>query len=103
MKHLRFEWDEKKNSINKRKHGVSFEDAKTCFEDDFAEIFDDIGHSIDEERFILLGMSLTLKTLVVIFTERKEPEPTEIVNRIISARKATKSEFQYYWEKRKVK
>jgi uncharacterized DUF497 family protein len=103
MMQLKFEWDDKKNSTNIKKHGVSFEDAKTCFEDEFAAIFDDIEHSQDEDRFILLGMSATLKTLVVIFTERSKNERSGIVNRIISARKATKKEFQYYWERRKDK
>ena len=103
MMPVKFEWDEKKNEINIRKHGVSFDDAKSCFEDDFAEIFEDQDHSINEDRFILLGMSSSLKTLVVIFTERNRLTKLEICNRIISARKATKKEFQYYWSKRKLK
>jgi len=103
MMPVKFEWDEKKNEINIRKHGVSFDDAKSCFEDDFAEIFEDQDHSINGDRFILLGMSSSLKTLVVIFTERNRSTKLEICNRIISARKATKKEFQYYWSKRKLK
>jgi uncharacterized DUF497 family protein len=51
MMPVKFEWDEKKNEINIRKHGVSFDDAKSCFEDDFAEIFEDQDHSINEDRF----------------------------------------------------
>jgi len=103
MTQLKFEWDEKKNVSNIKKHGVSFDDAATCFEDDYAEIFADSSHSETEDRFILLGMSLKLNTLVVIFTERSNYKKTEILNRIISARKATKKEFQYYWSKRKDK
>lgn len=52
-----FDWDEKKNVINKKKHGITFEEAKTVFLDDRAILFDDPEHSVDEERFILLGMS----------------------------------------------
>ena len=101
MKELKFEWDEKKSSLNSKKHGISFEDATTCFDDDFAEVFDDVSHSETEDRYLLIGMSLTLKTLVVIFTERDGVNKSEIINRIISARKATKKEFQYYWTRRK--
>jgi uncharacterized protein len=100
MKRLRFDWDPNKNSINQKKHGIGFEEAKTCFEDDYAEIFEDSEHSTDEERSILLGMSTLLKTLVVVYTERTLDEKSEIVNRIISARRATKKEFQYYWSRR---
>ena len=57
MKKLIFEWDDHKNDSNKRKHGVSFEDAQTVFFDENAIEFDDPDHSIQEERFILLGLS----------------------------------------------
>ena len=70
MKVLRFDWDPNKNAINLKKHGVGFEEAKTCFEDDYAEIFEDVEHSVSEERSILSGMSSLLKTLVVVYTER---------------------------------
>ena len=100
MKKVKFEWDQKKNSANLKKHGVDFEEAQTCFEDDYAEIFGDQKHSDNEERSILLGMSAVLKTLVVVFTERLYEGEKEIINRIISARKATKAEFQYYWSRR---
>ena len=100
MKTLRFDWDPNKNTINQKKHGIGFDEAKTCFEDDYAEIFEDVEHSENEERSILLGMSSLLKTLVVVYTERVHNDQNEIVNRIISARKATKNEFQYYWSKR---
>jgi len=103
MTRVKFEWDDRKNASNIKKHGVSFDDAESCFEDDFAEVFPDHSHSDNEERYLILGMSFTLKTLVVIFTERSSSTREGICNRIISARKATKNEFQYYWAKRKVK
>ncbi|MCF0216910.1 MAG: BrnT family toxin [Fibrobacter sp.] len=95
-----FEWDSQKEKINIKKHGVSFSEAKSCFEDDFAEIFADDAHSQNEDRSILIGMSSILRTLVVVFTERV-PKDGTFVNRIISARKATKKESDYYWSKRK--
>jgi uncharacterized protein len=101
MRKVKFEWDPKKDAVNKKKHGVSFDEAVTCFEDDFAEIFDDDEHSASEDRYILLGMSSFLRTLVVVHTERIGDDGNEFVNRIISARKATKKEFQYYWSKRR--
>lgn len=96
-----FEWDEKKNEINRKKHGVSFEEAKSCFEDDHARVFFDVEHSKDEDRSILIGLSSELRTLIVVYTERVNGGDDLIVNRIISARKATKKEFQYYWNARK--
>ncbi|SHH68586.1 hypothetical protein SAMN05720766_11921 [Fibrobacter sp. UWH9] len=96
-----FEWDEKKNEINRKKHGVSFEEAKSCFEDDHARVFFDVEHSKDEDRSILIGLSSELRTLIVVYTERVNGDDDLIVNRIISARKATKKEFQYYWNARK--
>lgn len=96
-----FEWDEKKNEINRKKHGVSFEEAKSCFEDDHARVFFDVEHSKDEDCSILIGLSSELRTLIVVYTERVNGDDDLIVNRIISARKATKKEFQYYWNARK--
>lgn len=96
-----FEWDEKKNEINRKKHGVPFEEAKSCFEDDHARVFFDVEHSKDEDRSILIGLSSELRTLIVVYTERVNGDDDLIVNRIISARKATKKEFQYYWNARK--
>lgn len=61
MAGIRFEWDEKKNAANKRKHGVSFEEAQTVFFDENAVRFYDPDHSKDEDRFIMLGMSLQLR------------------------------------------
>ena len=65
---VEFVWDERKNAMNLKKHGISFEEAKTCFEDEYGRVFFDAEH---------------------------------LLNRIISARKATKKEFQYYWNARK--
>ncbi|MCQ2089937.1 MAG: BrnT family toxin [Fibrobacter sp.] len=96
-----FEWDENKNAINQKKHGVSFEEAKSCFEDEHARVFFDVEHSKDEDRSILIGLSSELRTLVVVYTERIVTDNDVVVNRIISARKATKKEFQYYWNARK--
>lgn len=55
MDALRFEWDPKKNEINKKKHGLSFETAKEIFYDEFAIVFDDPDHSIEEDRFLIIG------------------------------------------------
>ncbi|OWV09949.1 BrnT family toxin [Fibrobacter sp. UWH1] len=101
MMEIDFEWDEKKNEINQKKHGVSFEEAKSCFEDEHARVFFDVEHSKDEDRSILIGLSSELRTLIVVYTERVNGDDDLIVNRIISARKATKKEFQYYWNARK--
>jgi len=89
---MRFEWDPSKAAANIRKHHVSFEEAKTVFFDDFAVQFFDEGHSEDDERFIMLGMSSNAKLLVVCHCERAQGE----VIRIISARKATRGEAAFY-------
>lgn len=94
MRALRFEWDSRKAAENKRKHGVSFEEAKTAFFDERARLMDDPDHSEDEERFILLGLSGTLRLLVVCHCYRGE----QGVIRIISARRATAHESKYYPE-----
>jgi uncharacterized protein len=95
MKKLIFEWDDHKNASNKRKHGVSFEDAQTVFFDEKAIEFNDPDHSIQEERFILLGLSQKLKVLVVCHCYRSD----ESKIRIISARKATKKEKGVYFRR----
>lgn len=94
MKSLQFEWDEPKASSNITKHGVSFEEAKTVFDDDFARLIPDPDHSEQEERFILLGMSYTLKILTVVHCYRDK----EGIIRIISARRSTKNEERQYKE-----
>ena len=92
MKELGFEWDENKNVINKNKHKISFEEAKTVFYDECALVIDDPEHSAEEERFIILGSSIKANLLVVCHCYRA----TDTVIRIISARKATKNEAKYY-------
>jgi len=92
MKHIHFEWDPKKDAINIRKHKVSFEEAKTVFYDDNARIIADPDHSETEDRFIILGLSQSLKLLVVCHCYRAQDE----IIRIISARKATKNESKSY-------
>ena len=89
-----FEWDENKNAINKRKHKVSFEEAKTVFLDYNALYMPDPEHSETEERFIILGMSARANLLIVCHCYRQ----SESVIRLISARKATKSEEEQYLE-----
>jgi uncharacterized DUF497 family protein len=67
---LRFEWDERKNRSNIRKHGVSFAEAETVFLDENALLIDDPAHSLDEDRFVLLGISAKLRMLVVCHAYR---------------------------------
>lgn len=89
---MRFEWDENKAQLNIKKHGVSFTEAETAFYDDSALLISDPEHSDDEERFILLGMSRNARLLIVCHCLRE----SETVIRIISARKATKTESSHY-------
>lgn len=93
MEHLKFEWDENKNSINKYKHNVSFEEAQTVFFDEMALLIDDPNHSEQENRFIILGQSSHAKLLVVCHCYRE----SDLVIRIISARKATRAESNQYY------
>ena len=90
---LAFEWDFRKAKSNQRKHGVSFDEACTVFDDDGAKIFPDEDHSNGEEREIIVGFSILDSLLLVNFTE---PSPDRI--RIISARKATRKEQNEYEE-----
>ena len=92
MKTIQFEWDENKNTINKKKHGISFEEAKTVFYDEEALVRDDPDHSADEERFLILGFSVSANMLIVSHCYRGADE----IIRIISARKATKTEIRQY-------
>lgn len=94
MEYLRFEWNENKNTINKAKHKVSFEEAQTVFYDADAVVIDDPDHSETEERFIILGFSVKAKLLVVCHCYRE----SDSVIRIISARKATAKESRQYNE-----
>jgi uncharacterized protein len=85
-----FEWDRKKAELNLRKHGVEFDEASTVFEDPLALLMPDPDHSVGEMRYILLGMSINQRLLVVAFAER--PPRT----RLISARRATRQERRKY-------
>ena len=95
MKKLIFEWDDKKNASNISKHGVSFEEAQAVFFDENAIEFGDPDHSIQEERFLLLGLSQSFKVLVVCHCFRT----AEFKIGIISARKATKKEQSVYFRR----
>ena len=92
MADLRFTWDSAKAKANVAKHGVSFPEAQTVFLDERARLIDDPEHSHDEARFVLLGLSVRLRVLVVVHAYR---EATGII-RIISARRATPRERQQY-------
>ena len=94
MQNIRFAWDEAKNRSNKRKYGVSFEEAKSVFYDEYAVEYDDPDHSRDEARFLMLGVSDRLRVLMVCHCLREGGS----VIRIISARKATKKEIEIYEE-----
>ena len=89
---LRIEWDGRKAVLNLQKHRVSFEDAQTVFSDERARLIDDPDHSEGEDRFLLLGLSSSLRLLVVAHCYRAEGD----VIRIISARKATREEQRFY-------
>ena len=94
IKELKFTWDEKKAKSNLLKHNVSFEEAKTVFEDENARLIFDPDHSEEEERFILLGLSIKSKILTVVHCYRDEEQNI----RMISARKSTKAEQIQYKE-----
>ena len=91
MNYLTFEWDSNKAASNLEKHGVSFEEAKTIFSDDYARLIADPDHSDDEDRFIILGNSIHARILVVCHCVREHDSI-----RIISARKADKRERKTY-------
>jgi hypothetical protein len=93
MNELRFIWDERKARRNVAKHGVSFAEAVTAFHDENAKVYDDPDHSEGEDRFILLGISVRIRVLVVCHCYRE----SEMVVRIISARRADKREQESYW------
>jgi hypothetical protein len=91
MSEIRFEWDPRKAKSNEKKHGVSFEEAESVFFDEQALLLEDAQPADEEERFVLLGLSATLRMLVAIHALREKD-----VIRIISARKATRLEKQEY-------
>lgn len=92
MRDINFAWDENKNEINKKKHGLSFEEAREVFEDDNAILFDDPDHSIEEERFLIIDAIRSAKICIVSHCYRNDDN----VIRLISARKATKNEQRIY-------
>lgn len=92
MEMIKFEWDEVKNNKNKKKHGLSFEEAKEVFYDDNAVLFDDPDHSDGEERFLIIGMVKSQKICIVSHCYRDNDN----IIRIISARQATKNEKNTY-------
>ena len=89
---LKFEWDDNKNKTNIEKHGISFEEAASVFQDDDALIISDEDHSESEERFVLIGFSYRANLLVVCHCYRNK----DSIIRIISARKADRKERQEY-------
>ncbi len=89
---MRFEWDENKATINLSKHSVSFEEAKTVFDDPLYIDFYDPDHSEDEERYLIVGESNQERLLIVSYTERGDSV------RLISAREVTQTEREAYEE-----
>jgi len=93
VKSIRFSWDEQKNRANQKKHRISFDEAETVFFDENAIEYFDPDHSVDEDRFLMLGISFRLRVLVVSYCLRQRG--SEI--RIISARKTTRKEQKVYF------
>ena len=96
MIELQFEWDRQKEKANIKKHGISFDEARTVFYDENAMQFFDPDHSESENRFIMLGISFKLRVLIVCHCFRE----SDTVIRIISARKADGDEENEYWRNR---
>ncbi len=92
MTDLRFEWDPAKAAANLKKHGIGFDEARSVFADERAKLIGDPDHSEDEDRFVLLGLSTSLRMLVVCHCYRSKNNTI----RIISARKATATESRIY-------
>ena len=91
MSQIRFEWDPRKARSNEKKHGVSFEEARSVFFDEQALFLEDPHPLHEEERFVLLGVNASLRLLVVVHGLRERD-----VIRIISAQKATRLETREY-------
>jgi len=89
---IKFEWDAIKADSNMKKHGISFEEAKSVFYDELAVQFYQNDHAEGEERFLMLGLSSRHKVLMICHCERNSGD----IVRIISARKATKNERKFY-------
>ena len=94
MEYLRYEWDDSKHEMNKQKHGIDFWEAQTVFYDENAIVFDDPDHSFEEERFLILGISMFEHLCIVSHCYRDNDNTI----RIISARLATKREKQTYFD-----
>jgi uncharacterized protein len=92
MSRIIFEWDDEKNCRNLNKHGVSFDEARSVFFDDFAIQYWDEEHSNQEDRFLMLGMSSRIRIILIVHCYRE----SDSIIRIISARKATKNESKEY-------
>ncbi len=92
MEEITFEWDSNKAQSNERKHGISFEEAETAFYDPNARVSYDPDHSLDEDRYLLLGLSESFDLIMVCHVYRQN----DTCIRIISARRATKTEQQQY-------
>jgi uncharacterized DUF497 family protein len=91
---ITFAWDRRKAQTNNlHKHGISFEEAQTVFLDEDARLIDDPDHSVEEQRFLMLGFSFQSRCLIVTHCYRAD----DSVIRLISARRATKNEEQIYW------
>ena len=97
MNRIRFDWDQRKSRANESKHGVSFSEAQSVFYDENALLIPDPDHSQDEDRFVLLGVSATARVLVVCHCYRESDE----IIRIISARRANRTEQASYRRRRK--
>ena len=91
---MHFLWDERKNEVNFKRHGIWFEEAQTVWADELAVEYYDPDHSEEEDRFIRVGHSSSARLLLVVYCERTEGE----VIRIISARKATAKESKAHEE-----
>jgi uncharacterized DUF497 family protein len=92
MGEIEFDWDPRRSNSNQAKHGVSFDEAASAFEDDSALLIADPAHSGDEDRFVLLGLSARARLLVVVHCYRE----SDSIIRIISARRATRHEHDRY-------
>jgi len=92
MRDICFEWNEAKSKANIRKHGVSFEEAKSIFFDEYALLTADPDHSETEDRFVLLRLSARLRLLLVCHCF----EVDDSLIRVISSRKATRKEMSLY-------
>ena len=88
---MKLSWDQRKADSNLRKHGIAFDEAITVFNDPLALIFDDVIHSKEEHREIIIGFSTLHRLILVCFVERSED-----TIRVISARRATKAEIRDY-------